>query len=152
MVCYIRTYYQESFSHSILMTPRAFILTWIILVQYILYCQHLLEMSIHRSLFIKCFQNIKDVLTQNKNEEQSNMYFMVTENEDPKGYPKSVILKRLNDMYMSLVWNYRYLTTFLQPTMLFIWIVIHSGLYDFNFLCVITCLSWGNRKRSVIRN
>ncbi|KAF2881811.1 hypothetical protein ILUMI_24367 [Ignelater luminosus] len=62
-------------------------------------------------LFKKCFKNIKIILLEEI--EKSN-----------KNRSKTVSLQKLNNLYMCLVWNYRYLITFLQPSLLVIWISV----------------------------
>lgn len=103
---------------------RVFVFFLDMLAQSIMISQHYIETSLYQLLFKKCFNNIKDMLIQQ--EVGENVHFMVSEITQalPQKHLKIIKFQRLNNMYMSLVWNFRHLSAFMQPSLLVIWIMI----------------------------
>lgn len=124
--CITYVFYQESHTGLIVIILKTIVIVLDMLVQTIIFCQHLVEMSVYQFMFKKCFENLKRVLMLENDNRSENVNFIMSEllQALPKKRLKLVSLQRLNNLYMSLIWNHRHLQAFLQPTMMIIWLMM----------------------------
>lgn len=107
---------QEFHTHLVVLILKIFALGVDIIFQSILFWQNLLELAIYHTMFKRSFDNLRNVLLPEHKD--------INVESEIAQYSKVDSLKRINNVYMSLLWNYRHSLAFLQPTVVFIWIMM----------------------------
>lgn len=113
---------EEFHPHLVRVIIKMIVLVLNMLFLIAFFLQKHVKVYIYRLMFKKCFENLVGVLVPDPKESNKSDF---TKPEITQAFPtnKSVSLYRITSMYMTLVWNYRYSTAFLQPTMIFVWIL-----------------------------
>lgn len=117
------TFLQETKTNLILTTLKAFALALVTLSQSMLFNQYCASILLYRLLYKKCFNQVKIVLKQNLSKLEENNPQTSETRRTLKRLSLEQNLKRLRLFCMSLNVNNRQLNLFMQPSMLFGFIV-----------------------------
>lgn len=114
-----------------------------IITESTIFFEYLISVLLHRHLFSKCFDKIRSILNQHLKASENLTY----STESPESPNHQLLLeenlKRLKMFHSSLMENYKQLNSFMQPSILFCFLV---GIILLVFNCYTVVLLYGNDK------